>query len=235
LQGRSIDSRSRFVSRLQLGLIITACVASLVLGAVRRAHVSSRAAFEQIAEQVRAEYRQGDLIVVVPFHQSTPRLLLGDLPLVEPRIFEPLALQTHERLLLVSVDAIGGRADLVHDIESLGAVTEIAKADGVRFARIDVATPLHVRWHLDAAGTSTTVGDGPHACVTRHGSVPVEDTSASSLLVGFGLPYASRRVSERLRVGNEQLEVTHDWQVREVPFASEVWLTDGCVDIWAIE
>jgi hypothetical protein len=126
------------VPRLHLVLIIAACVASVVLGALRRAHMSSPEAFAAIAEKVRAQYRPGDLIVVVPFHQSTPRLLLGDLPLVELRSFTPQTLQRHERLLLVSVDAIGGRADLVHDVESLGAVTDIAKMDGVRFARIDV-------------------------------------------------------------------------------------------------
>ena len=129
------------MSRLHLGLIIAACIASLGLNAVRRAHVSSPEAFALVAEKVRAEYRAGDLIVVVPFHQSTPRLLLGDLPLVEPRSFTPETLRQHERLLLVSVHAIGGRADLVHDIESLGRVTEIAKEDGVRFARIDVTAP----------------------------------------------------------------------------------------------
>ncbi len=172
---------------------------------------------------------------MVPFHQSTPRLLLGDLPLVEPRSFEPLSLQLHERLLVVSVDAIGARPDLVHDIESLGAVTEIAKVDGVRLARIDVASPLRARWHLDAAGTTTTVGDGPHACVMRHGSVPVDELTGSALLVGYGIPFASKRAAERLIVGGEQLAVTHDWQVRKVPFASQIWVGEGCVDIWALE
>lgn len=221
-------------ARTHLVIIIVACVAALVLGAMRRAHVASHAAFVAIAEAVRKEYRDGDLIVVVPFHQSTPRLLLGDLPLIEPRAFEAEELRMHQRLLLVSVAAIGGRADLLQAIESLGRVSEVAKEDGVRFAIIDVDSPSHAIFEL--ARTFTTVGNGPHRCVVTHGTVSLPAAPGRSLVVGFGVPASSRSTTARLQIGQQRFEATRDWQVVRLD-GVPASLTSGeaCVDAWVLE
>jgi len=92
--------------RLNLGLLLGVCALSIVLSLVRCAHVASRGDFEAVAQVVRSTYQTGDLIVAVPFHQGTPRLLLGDLPLIEPRAFEPELLRLHPRILLVATSAI---------------------------------------------------------------------------------------------------------------------------------
>lgn len=111
--------------RSHLVLILAVCALSIVLSAVRCAHVAAQADFEAVADAVRGAYRDGDLVVVVPFHQAVPRTLLGDLPLIEPRKVEPEMLRMHARLLVIAVDGFG-LGSLDDELFALGEVTPLA-------------------------------------------------------------------------------------------------------------
>jgi hypothetical protein len=62
--------------RPYLVLLVAAFVASVALSVARRTRVAAAVDFEAVAAAVRSAYREGDLIVVTPFHQATPRTLL---------------------------------------------------------------------------------------------------------------------------------------------------------------
>jgi hypothetical protein len=159
---------------VRLGLLIAACVASVVLSLVRCAHVAAPADFSTVADAVRAAYQDGDLIVVVPFHQATPRTLLGDLPLVELREPEPEILRLHRRLLLIAVDSIGARNDLVQAVRALGAVSPLVSAGRVRAEIVTVSSPMHALFDLhDRIGeavVSASYGAEPTPCSLWNGS-----------------------------------------------------------------
>ncbi len=160
--------------RPHLVLLAVTIVASLALSAVRCAHVAARADFETVAAAVRTAYREGDLIVVVPFHQGTPRDLLGDLPLVELRRVEPELLRMHTRLLLVEVDAIGG-GGLRSELEALGAVESLASAGRVHASVIAVREPTTPTFELrrglaDVRVTAAYGGPEPITCSQWNGS-----------------------------------------------------------------
>ena len=154
--------------RPQLVLLVSALTASVVLSAVRCAHVAAPADFATVAAAVRSAYRPGDLIVVVPFHQATPRSLLGDLPLEELRRVEPEALRMHARLLLVEVDALGASA-LRAELAALGTVEPLASAGRVHASVIAVREPVLPVFELrrriaDVQVSAAYGGPEPAAC-----------------------------------------------------------------------
>jgi hypothetical protein len=125
--------------RPYLVLLVAAFVASVALSVARRTRVAAAVDFEAVAAAVRSAYREGDLIVVTPFHQATPRTLLGDLPLTEPRRVEAEVLRMHPRLLVVAVDAVGTLRD---ELEALGSVEAIVSAGQVHAVAVNVREPV---------------------------------------------------------------------------------------------
>lgn len=149
--------------RSHLVLSLAVCASSIVLSAVRCAHVAAPADFEVVAEAVRGAYRDGDLVVVVPFHQAVPRTLLGDLPLIEPRRVEPEMLRLHRRLLVIAVDAFGlGQLD--DELFALGEVAPLASHGRVSASVVTVrdhVTPVFdLRRDLGAVRVAADYG-GP--------------------------------------------------------------------------
>ena len=160
--------------RRHLVLFAVAFVASLGLSLARCAHVAAQADFETVATAVRQAYREGDLVVVVPFHQGTPRGLLGDLPLQELRRVEPEVLRMQARLLLVEIDAVGG-GGLRAELEALGEVSPLASAGRVHASVIKVHEPLTPTFELrrglaDVQVTAAYGGPEPVACSRWNGS-----------------------------------------------------------------
>ncbi|MEZ0310632.1 MAG: hypothetical protein ACAI38_02600 [Myxococcota bacterium] len=158
--------------RSHLVPLLVALVASVVLSVARCAHVAAQADFETVAAAVRSAYREGDLIVVTPFHQATPRTLLGDLPLIEPRRVEPQVLRMHPRLLVVAVDAVGA---LREELEALGSVAPVASAGRVHAVAVTVREPVQPTLALRERLADVQVlahygGTEPTACSRWNGS-----------------------------------------------------------------
>jgi len=158
--------------RTPLLIVVVAIVVSSTLSAVRCAHVAAQADFETVAGVVRSAYREGDLIVVTPFHQAVPRSLLGDLPLIEPRRIEPDSLRMHQRLLVVAVDAVGSARD---ELEALGTVEPLVSAGRVDALTVVVRDPQRPTFHLRAGLADVQVlasygGGDPVHCARWDGS-----------------------------------------------------------------
>lgn len=88
-------------------VVLVAVGASLVLSGVRLSRRLSEPDLDAAAAAVRAQYREGDLVVVTPYYISGPRERLGDLPLLSPRQLDVADLRGYARVQLLELDVTG--------------------------------------------------------------------------------------------------------------------------------
>ena len=112
-----------------------------MLSIVRCSHVVPREVFAKAADIVRAEHQADDLVVVLPYSQMTPRLLLPGIALIELQTIEPDRFRDYKRVWLFDVGAVGRSQKDVDAVQSAGAVTELLNAHGLRLVRIEVENP----------------------------------------------------------------------------------------------
>lgn len=101
----------------------------------------SREVFVKAAEIVRREHGADDLVVVLPYSQMTPRLLLGDLEVIELRTVDPSRFADYRRVWLFDVAAVGRSERDVAAVESSGTSTVMMDDGGLRLVRIDITAP----------------------------------------------------------------------------------------------
>ncbi len=93
--------RSAFVVAL-LGTAL-----SLAGSARRLVHLPDDVALDGAAAAVRADFQEGDVVVVTPYYPEGARRRLGDLPLLQPRRLEASMLDGFSRVHLLEIDALG--------------------------------------------------------------------------------------------------------------------------------
>jgi hypothetical protein len=155
-------------------LLAVAVALSLALSMVRTRHVVPQASFAALAEHVRARYRPGDLIVVVPDYVDGPRLLLGDLPLIERRELTERDLRRYARIHLVQLRVIGASEQPAALVAQLGRRLERrdwpqAEVDTYELARHDELLADLWRDLPRATVTKLDAKGGQHACSTWAG------------------------------------------------------------------
>ena len=117
------------------------CALSIGLSAFRCAHVVNADVFAKAADAVKAEHEPNDLVVVLPYSQMTPRLLLPGYDLIELRNVDTGRLKDYGRIWLFDIDAIGRSQDQVDAVMSVGSSSAIVDEGHLRLVRVDIKEP----------------------------------------------------------------------------------------------
>jgi len=141
-------SRNPAIGGVAFTTLWVAVVASLVLSAVRLSYLVPESSLDTLSEAVRRDFREGDLLLVVPAHAVGVRQRLGDLPLYEPRHFSPDLLDGCRRVHLIELAMRGVDHTLYDELAARAEAVAERSFPGARTTTFRLRAPTRVVFDL---------------------------------------------------------------------------------------